>query len=226
MNKRRKMIAISAAMAFLTMAIAISVIAPSDTDQVEAAPTEIEIAPGMRYTYTPTYPSDLTVTTTIETQGIGVATNGTWGAMSGGTLTVDVPAETAPGTVYNVKLKAVSTNPSQTAYIEIKFVVTGNLTVSGSQANIVAGSAITMTPSASGMGTITWAVKGTLPAGLTLDPATGKVTGTPTGLGSKTISLTATTSYGETKDLNVTFSIVSVLAPTNSPTNGAIIYAL
>ena len=226
MNKRHKMIAISAAMTFMTMAFAISVFAPSDNNLVEATPTEIEIAPGMRYTYTPTYPSDLTVTTTIDTQGVGTATNGTWGSMSGGTLIVNVPAETAPGTVYNVKLKAVSTNPAQTAYIEIKFNVTGNLTVSGSQANIVAGSSITMTPSASGMGTITWSAKIALPDGLTLDPATGKVTGTPTGLGSKTISLTATTSYGETKDLNVTFMIVSVLAPTNSPTNGALIYAL
>ena len=220
------MIAISTAMAFMTMAFAISVFAPSDNNLVEATPTEIEIAPGMRYTYTPTYPSDLTVTTTIDTQGVGTATNGTWGSMSGGTLIVNVPAETAPGTVYNVKLKAVSTNPAQTAYIEIKFNVTGNLTVSGSQANIVAGSSITMTPSASSMGTITWSAKIALPDGLTLDPATGKVTGTPTGLGSKTISLTATTSYGETKDLNVTFMIVSVLAPTNSPTNGALIYAL
>lgn len=225
MNKRSKMIAVSAVMAIMAMA-AISVFALPSDNEVEAAPTEISIAPGMRYTYTPTYPSDLTVTTTIDTQGIGAATNGTWGAMSGGTLIVNVPSDAAVGTVYNVKLKAVSTNPAQTAYIEIKFTVSANLTVSGSQANIVAGSSISMTPSASGMGTITWAAKGTLPTGLSLDTATGKVTGTPSGLGNVTINLTATSSYGETKDLSVTFKIVSVLAPTNSPTTGAIIYAL
>ena len=227
MNKRSKMIAVSAVMAIMAMA-AISVFALPSDNEVEAAPTEITIAPGMRYTYTPTYPSDLTVTTTIDTQGIGAATNGTWGAMSSGTLIVNVPSDAAVGTVYNVKLKATSTNPVQTAYIEIKFTVSANLTVSGSQANIVVGSSINMTPTATGMGTFTWAVTSgkTLPEGLSFDSSTGKVTGTMSSTGTYTIYLTCTSSYGETKDLTVTFQVKSLLAPTNSPSSGAIIYAI
>lgn len=225
MNKRRKMIAISAAMAFLTMAIAISVIAPAD-DTVDAAPTEISIAPGMKYTYKPTYPAGLTVTTVIQSQGIGSATDGNWGSMSSGTLIVNVPSSATPGSTYNVVLKATSENPHQEVLIEIALKISSNMSVSGSQSNIVTGSAINMTPTVSGMGTFTWSVTSgkTLPAGLTLDPATGKVTGTPTTMGINTIHITATSSYGESKDLVVTFTVVPTLIVTNSPTSGAIIY--
>ena len=201
----------------------------SDVDDAYAATaTEITIAPGMRYTYTPTFPSDLNPTVTIKTQGVGASgTGGTWGSMSGKTLTVNVPANATPGSNYQVTLCATTTDPAQTLDIPILFTVASSMSATGSQSNIVTGSSINFTPSVSGMGTFTWSVTSgkTLPAGLSLDTATGKVTGKPTGMGEQTIHLTATSSYGESTNLSVTFTIVSKLVATNDPTAGAIIYA-
>ena len=121
---------------------------------------------------------------------------------------------------------ATTTNPTQSVEIPILFNIAANMSVSGSQVNIVTGGTVNMTPTANGMGTFTWAVTSgkTLPAGLSLDTATGKVTGTPTGMGAQTIYLTATSSYGETANLTVTFTVYSKLIPTNDPGTGAIFY--
>lgn len=201
----------------------------SDLDESEAAATQISIAPGMRYTYTPTFPADLNPTVTIASQGTGTnGTGGTWGSLSGNTLTVNIPVGTSVGSVYQVTLRATTTNPTQTVDIPIQFNIVANLAVSGTQVNIVTGGTVNMTPTATGMGTVTWTVTEgkTLPAGLTLNATTGKVTGTPTGMGLQTIYLTATSSYGETKNLTVTFTVFSQLVPTNDPSQGAIIYVV
>jgi hypothetical protein len=200
----------------------------SSIDEAEAATaTEITIAPGMRYTYTPTFPADLTPTVTIKSQGVGAAgTGGTWGTLSGKTLTVNVPAGTAAGSQYQVTLLATTTNPTQSVEIPILFNIVANMSVSGSQVNIVTGGTVNLSPTATGMGTFTWAVTDgkTLPAGLTLNATTGKVTGTPTGMGLQTIYLTATSSFDESKDLVVTFTIYNKLVATNDPAGGAIFY--
>ena len=191
-------------------------------------PTAINIAPGMMYTYKPTFPAGLTVTTVIHEQGAGGATGGTWGTFSGGTLVVNVPSSATPGSTYDVVLKATTTNPAQEIFIPITFTIAENAAVSGSHQNIVLGSGVSMTPTVTGMGTFTWSVTEgkTLPDGLSLDTATGKVTGTPTKLGTNTIYLTATSSFGEPENLVVSFEVVPVLAVTNSPSAGAIAYVI
>lgn len=197
-------------------------------DDAYASPTEITIAPGMRYTYTPTFPADLSPTVKIQTQGEGTSgTGGNWGAVSGKTLTVNVPANATPGSIYQVTLRATTTDPTQTLDIPIIFNIASGMSASGSQNNIVTGTSITFSPTVTGMGTFTWSVTSgkNLPAGLSLDSSTGKVTGTPSGMGEQTIHLTATSSYGETTNLSVSFTIVSKLVATNDPTAGAIIYA-
>ena len=190
----------------------------------------ITIAPGMRYVYTPTYPSDLTVTTTIHLQKSDSVDGSdvTIASMSAGTLTVDIPASATAGSSYHVVLLAVSENPHQQAYIHIVFDIIANLTVSGSHPNIVVGESVDMTPVSSGMGTLTWTVTSdhTLPEGLSLDANTGRVTGTVSSIGTCILYLTCTSSYGEVSDLVVTFGVVSPLAPTSAPTAGVIIYAV
>lgn len=191
-------------------------------------PTMIDIAPGMMYTYKPTFPSQLTVTTVIHEQGPSGGTGGTWGTFSAGTLNVNIPTAATPGSTYDVVLKCTSENPHQEIFIPITFTIVENAAASGSHPNIVIGSSVSMTPAVTGMGTFTWSVTEgkTLPDGLTLDTATGKVTGVPTQTGTVTIYLTATSSYGESEDLVVSFEVVPVLAVTNSPSAGAIAYVI
>ncbi len=63
----------------------------------------------------------------------------------------------------------------------------------------------------------TYAVDGTLPAGLTIDPATGAISGTPTTPGNSTATLKVTDSLGLTSTLPLRFSIASRLLVTRGP---------
>ena len=89
-------------------------------------PTMIDIAPGMMYTYKPTFPPQLTVTTVIHEQGPSGGTGGTWGTFSGGTLVVNIPSSATPGSTYDVVLKCTSENPHQEIYIPITFTIVPN----------------------------------------------------------------------------------------------------
>ena len=170
--------------------------------------TVIEIAPGFEWRYTPTFPEDLTeyVTVSLEVNDDSV------GYVEGKMVIVSIPAEAVPGTTYNVVIKASMTEPvSQTAYQYVQFTVVDGLSVSGTINDIIAGTSIDFSPIAdSDMGEVTWTVKaGTqLPEGLEL--ADGKVSGTPTGIGLQTVSLTANC-MGETADLEVTFTVYSAI---------------
>lgn len=168
--------------------------------------TNIDIAPGFRWTYTPEFPSDLSqyVTVSLKVNDENV------GSVSGKTIIVNIPANAQEGTVYNVVIQASMSQPvQQTAYQYVTFTVVSGLTVSGTINDIIKGSKIDFTPiGQSDMGNVTWAIKsGTdLPAGLTF--SNGKVTGTPTTLGLQRIQLTAT-ALGQTADLVVEFTVYS-----------------
>lgn len=125
-------------------------------------------------------------------------------------------------------MRLITGIPKQEIVERVIFTIVKNAAVSGSHQNIVLGSSVSMTPTVTGMGTFTWSVTEgkTLPTGLSLDTATGKVTGKPTALGTNTIYLTATSSFGEPENLVVSFEVVPVLAVTNSPSAGAIAYVV
>jgi hypothetical protein len=89
--------------------------------------------------------------------------------------------------------------------------------------NGTANSAFSETFSQSGgQGTITWALTtGTLPTGLTLNPATGVVSGTPTQTGSFPITVTATDGNGcpgtsSTYTITISCQIITVVNPSNA----------
>lgn len=89
--------------------------------------------------------------------------------------------------------------------------------------NGTVGTAYTATLTATGDVPITWAVTtGALPAGLTLDPATGAITGTPTTAGTFTFAVTATNAGGSATQ---EFTIV-VAPPTDEPNRDALRDAL
>ena len=178
-----------------------------DLSATYGQPTNINIAPGYRWTYTPDFPSDLTQYLTVSLQ----VNDSNVGSVSGKTVTVNIPTNASAGTKYNVVIKATMTSPvSQTAYQYVTFTVVSGLSVSGTINDIIKGSSISFTPTGtSGMGTVTWAVQSgkTLPAGLSL--TNGVVSGTPTALGAQTVYLTATAPGGETKNLAVSFTVYS-----------------
>ena len=177
-----------------------------DLSATYGTPTNINIAPGYRWTYTPDFPSDLTQYLTVSLK----VNDSNVGSVSGKTVTVNIPTNASTGTKYNVVIQASMTSPvSQTAYQYVTFTVVNGLSVSGTINDIIKGSNINFTPvGTSDMGDVTWAVTSgkTLPAGLTL--SNGKVTGTPTALGEQTVYLTATAN-GQSKDLEVTFTVYS-----------------
>ena len=169
---------------------------------------EIDLAPGFSYTYTPTYPADLDVTTTIldyEDEGIDAS-------IDGSTISVSVKNGVTSGS-YDLIIQAQTNTGglSQTAYQHIRFNVVSGLVVTPGQVinDIIAGASVNFVPQASsGMDTVTWAVKGELPAGLSFDGTT--VIGTPTQIGLNTLTLTAS-AKGQTQDLTVTFTVYNVI---------------
>lgn len=168
----------------------------------------INLAPGFSYTYTPTYPSDLSVTTTIEKY----ESDGLDASMTGSELRVTVRDGVTSGS-YDLILKAYTNTAdvSQTAYQHIRFNIVQGLTVSGVINDIIKGAEVELTPTGTSvMGDVVWTVKSgtTLPDGLTL--ADGVVSGTPTTVGKNTVSLTATAN-GESKDLIINFTVYNVI---------------
>lgn len=164
---------------------------------------EVDLAPGFQYTYTPTYPSDLDVTVSIqeyEEEGINAS-------VSNGTLTVTVKDGVTSGS-YDIVLMSVTETGGihQELPMHIRINVVEGLSVSGSINNIIVGASVDFTPQASSGMTenIDWSVKGDLPAGLAF--SNGKVTGTPTQVGENTLTLTANAG-GETKDLVISFTV-------------------
>ena len=190
------------------------------TDATYGTSTDIDIAPGMRYTYTPSWPSDLSVTTTIQLQKQTSLTGTTVSiaTFSNGTLTVNIPSSATAGTQYHVVLKATTTDPVQTAYIYIIFNVKANLSMTVSQADVIKGTSVTITPTTSGMGTITYSATN-LPSYLTLNSSTGKITGTCNTVGTVSFTLTATTSYGESISKTVSFTVADTLSISASQAN-------
>jgi LPXTG-motif cell wall-anchored protein len=101
---------------------------------------------------------------------------------------------------------------------------------SGSPPNPHVGVAYSFTVTATGNPDPTFSISsGALPPGLTLDPATGVISGTPTSTGSSTFTVTATNGVGT--DATATYTLTGTLAATGVDTAplgivGAILLAL
>ena len=162
--------------------------AGEDLSGIYGEATVIEIAPGFEWRYTPEFPEDLTEFVTVSLE----VNDGNVGYVDGSMVIVTIPEEAASGTSYNVVIEASMTEPvEQTAYQYVRFVVVDGLSVSGTINDIIAGTRIDFSP-----------------IGESDMSGDGKVSGTPTGIGLQTVSLTANC-RGETADLVVTFTVYS-----------------
>ena len=138
-----------------------------------------------------TVPADVTLTNKgeVTTTGSGALTNnGT--INNSGTLPEDVGGN---GTVNNAPTITTGSLPN------------GNV-----------GTYYDQTLAATGTGTITWSVSGSLPAGLSLDGSTGKIYGTPTTAEESTFTITATNAYGSaSKEFSLTIDEQGTIHVTN-----------
>src|SRR4029079_8220650 len=132
-----------------------------------------------------------------------------------GTITWSVTGTLPTGITLNTSTGVLSGTPTQTGSFPITVTATDANGCTGSRiVTLVIGcQTITVNPTTlpngtagapysqtftqtSGIGTITWSVTGTLPAGITLDSGTGVLSGTPTQTGSFPITVTATDGNG------------------------------
>jgi hypothetical protein len=89
----------------------------------------------------------------------------------------------------------------------------------GAQASTahVAITPLTIPAASSGHFTLTWAAGGTLPAGLSINSATGVITGTPTTAGTSSVVITVTDSNAASSNASFSWVISSATVTVNSP---------
>lgn len=212
MNEFRKnsRAAFTAAFAVLLMLCASAVMLADDADASGEDLTgygsvnEITLAPGYSWSYTPSFPADLAPGMTLS---LPVNEMPALADVSEGTLTISEIPDSYAGSSYNIVLRAWHAESEQEAFQWIRVTVNAAFAVTstGCTEQIVLGESQDITLSSTGgIGTVTWSSV-SMPAGLTLSG--NKVTGQPTTVGVNTITVEATSSAGETKDLIITFTV-------------------
>jgi uncharacterized repeat protein (TIGR02543 family) len=123
-------------------------------------------------------------------------------------------AKFATATVANGKVYVPTFSNQLVAYGLLGFAITTSSLPPG-----VIGVAYSQTLSASGgQGAYTWSItSGSLPAGLSLDPSTGMISGTPTATGSSSFTVLATDANQATASKNLTLNIVTTLPNNIAP---------
>ncbi|MBQ7702376.1 MAG: putative Ig domain-containing protein [Candidatus Methanomethylophilaceae archaeon] len=187
----------------------------------------INLVKGQTYRYSPTF--------NISSPTITVSANGSsqpgssanysstsgYASVSNGVIDVTVPASYS-GNNYYVTIKAVTSNPTQTVYQNIKFAIVDAFAVSGNASAIgVVGNGFTYIPSTTSGWTISsWSISPSLPSGLSFNASTGVISGTPSAVSNATTyTLTATTvqpSVTATKTVSIKIEpALVVTAPAN-----------
>lgn len=187
---------------------------PSDAvgeDLSETYPdaSTIELAPGYKYTYTATFPSDLTEGTVLSFE---LNELDTYATISGHTLTVTIPTGYSTG-FYNVVLKAYHELSDQTKYQYIRFHIVDEMALAptGAVNDILYGASQTITFAATGgLGDVTYEAVAT-PSGMTFAPETATFSGTPDTYGEQTVTIKATSSEGQVIEDAVNFTVYDII---------------
>ncbi len=211
----RKKGVLSVAAVVLLVAVCLS---PMLVDESDAAnPTKtLNLQPGQSWSWTPTFPSGLSPEITVSASSVSMpADNATFAATSGyasvsdGKVTVTIPS-TFSGSHYYLKVHAQTTKPTQNAYYEITFnVASYGLSYSPSSVYAKVGTPISnLTPTVKNADAVSYTLTGTLPAGLSFDPSTGMISGTPTAYKAQSdYTITATLDTTPVQTVKTTVSI-------------------
>ncbi|MFN8276440.1 MAG: YDG domain-containing protein [Chitinophagales bacterium] len=175
--------------------------------------------------------------------GFTLSTNGNAGAI-GGTVTGTIASGTNSVTVTGVTLATsgsgvtiTATNssgnfaqPGTSATFSVSSASTPVVTGGSASGNV--GAAFSYFISATNSPTSYALASGTLPSGLSLNTTTGEISGTPTAVGSASVTVTASNGSGTSSPATISFTIgkgtqvLSGLAGTDSKVYGSAAYAL
>lgn len=214
---KSKMGAFATLAVVLMLAVSFAPMIMSDESDAANPSTTINIQPGQTWSWTPTFTSGLSPTVTVSgSESAMPADTASFSTVSGNVsvssekVTVSIPSDYSKS-VYYVKVKAQTTQPTQTVYYEITFnVATFALNYNVTSLVAKVGEAISdITPTISGGVTAkSYSITGTLPTGLSFNTSTGKITGTPTAYKAQTsYTITATLNTVPVQTVSRTISI-------------------
>ena len=188
-NKRNMAIPTAVVAAVLMLCAAVLVCSPMSDATGEdlegyGEVNEIAIAPGYSWSYTATFPSDLEAGTVLTFQV---------NELNSGCICCSLVGDFREALKQVVETFRITVNQALA------------LDYSGCVEEIIQGTAQNITLSSTGgIGTVTWQ-EVSLPNGLTLSGNT--ISGTPTQIGENVVQVQAVSDKGETKDLEITFTV-------------------
>ena len=158
-------------------------------------------------TGTPTVSGGPVVTWSISPSlPTGITIDSSTGEISG------TPTVLSTVTTYTITATNSGGSATTTIDITVNDVAPSGITYSGDPFSLTKDSTVSATPPTYSGGTVTsWSVSPSLPTGLTLDPSTGAITGTPTDITpSATYTITAANSGGSTT-VDITIEVNDVI---------------
>ena len=234
----------SAVAVALMLAVAVGPVLASDKglEAADAGTANVYIGRGMEWTWTPTfnltdvvvsvYASASTFNSTSVSPSKYSQTASGYATVTDGDVKVSIPSDYA-GSTYYVAVRGTTTNPDQSVFYKIKFMVSDYAIAYDSDINAITNMAIEdavpAVTSNTGTTASNWRISPALPAGLSFDASTGKISGTPTAVSAATeYTVTVTLKPAEQNpsfDVSTTITI-KVSEPTSVSTQDYSVYAI